>query len=79
MLLVQKKVQQRNDNNNETITCGMFYCRINAGFSVYEFNKLSCNLTGQSFEIGNKNIPPTVMYKRKKTHLNDLKRAINEN
>ena len=39
-------------------TGGIFYCRDSAGFSVSTSNKLSCNLTGQCFEIGNKNIPP---------------------
>ena len=44
--------------NNMVLTGGIFYCRDSAGFSVSAFNKLSCNLTGQCFEIGNKNIPP---------------------
>jgi len=39
------------------VTVGIFYCRDSAGFSVFESNKLSCNLTGQCFEIGYKNIP----------------------
>ena len=37
---------------------GIFYCRDNAVFSVSASNKLSCTLSGQCFEIGNKNIPP---------------------
>jgi hypothetical protein len=40
------------------ITGGIFYCRDSGYFSVSASNKLSCNLTGQCFEIGNKNIPP---------------------
>ena len=47
-------------------TGGIFYCRDSAGFSVSTSNKLSCNLTGQCFEIGNKNIPPTVNANLKK-------------
>ena len=47
------------------IICGIFYCRDSAGFSVSASNKLSCNLTGRCFEIGNKNIPPN----RYATHL----------
>ncbi len=42
----------------QPITGGIFYCRDSAGFSVSASNKLSCNMTGQCFEIGNKNIPP---------------------
>jgi len=43
---------------HQAVTRGIFYCRGSAGFSVSASNKLSCNLTGQCFEIGNKNIPP---------------------
>jgi hypothetical protein len=43
---------------HEALTGGIFYCRDSGYFSVSTSNKLSCNLTGQSFEIGNKNIPP---------------------
>ena len=43
---------------HQAVTGGIFYCRDSAGFSVSASNKLSCNLTGQCFEIGNKNIPP---------------------
>ena len=42
----------------QLVTGGIFYCRDSASFSVTTSNKLSCNLTGQYFEIGNKNIPP---------------------
>jgi hypothetical protein len=42
----------------DTLTGGIFYCRDSAGFNVSASNKLSCNLTGKCFEIGNKNIPP---------------------
>jgi len=44
--------------NAQLVTGGIFYCRVSAGFSVSASNKLSCILTGQCFEIGNKNIPP---------------------
>jgi len=43
---------------HQAVTGGIFYCRKSAGFSVSASNELSCNLTGQCFEIGNKNIPP---------------------
>ena len=46
------------DKNAQLVTGGIFYCRDSAYFSVSASNKLSCNLTGQCFEIGNKNIPP---------------------
>lgn len=52
-LLILEKVKSKRH-----ITSGMFYCRDSAGFSVSASNKLSCNLTGQCFEVGNKNIPP---------------------
>ena len=42
----------------QLVTGGIFYCRVIAGFSVSASNKLSCNLTGQYSEIGNKNISP---------------------
>ena len=48
---------------HQAVTGGIFYCRDSAGFSVSASNKLSCKLTGQCFEIGNKNIPPNVMGK----------------
>jgi hypothetical protein len=41
---------------HQAVTGGIFYCRDSADFSVSASNKLSCNLTGQCFEIGNKNI-----------------------
>jgi len=43
---------------HQLVTGGIFYCRDSAGFSVSASNKLLCILTGQCFEIGNKNIPP---------------------
>ena len=46
------------DKNGQLVTGGIFYCRDSAGFSVSASNKLLCNLTGQCFKIGNKNIPP---------------------
>ena len=42
----------------QLVTGGIFYCRDSGYFSVSASNKLSCNLTGQCSEIGNKNIPP---------------------
>jgi hypothetical protein len=47
-----------NNMNRQCITGGIFYCRVSGYFSDSVSNKLSCNLTGQCFEIGNKNIPP---------------------
>ena len=47
-----------NKKTGDCITGGIFYCRDSGCFSVSASNKLSCNLTGQYFEIGNKNIPP---------------------
>ena len=40
------------------VTSGIFYCRNSVDLSVSASNKLSCNLTGKYFEVGNKNIPP---------------------
>lgn len=42
----------------QLVTGGILYCRASASFNVSASNKLLCNLTGQCFEIGNKNIPP---------------------
>ena len=42
----------------QLVTGGIFYCRDSGYFIVSASNKQSCNLTGQCFEIGNKNIPP---------------------
>jgi hypothetical protein len=58
------------------ITGGIFYCRVSEGFSVSATSKLSCNLTGQCFEIGNKNIPPIVGAHAKKNskHVNTKER-----
>jgi hypothetical protein len=44
--------------DNQPITGRIFYCRNSAGFSVSASNILSCILTWQCFETGNKNIPP---------------------
>jgi len=46
------------DKNGQLVTGGIFYCRDSGYLSVSTSNKLSCNLTGHCFEIGNKNIPP---------------------
>lgn len=65
---------------HKAVTGGIFYCRVSAGFSVSASNKLSCNLTGQCFEIGNKNIPPIrcmqAMKKRKSTNESNHKRKL---
>ena len=55
------KDRMTKDKNGQLVTGGIFYCRDSGGFSVSASNKLSCNLTGQCFEIGNKNIPPNVI------------------
>ena len=58
---------------HQAVTGGIFYCRESGYFSVSASNKLSCILTGQCFEIGNKNIPP-IRYKQaeeKRQRLND--------
>jgi len=57
--IVDKQIGMSLDRKEgQLVTGGIFYCRDSAGFSVSASNKLSCNLTGQCFEIGNKNIPP---------------------
>jgi len=66
-LKINKSLKQHDIKEFQVLTGGIFYCRDSAGFSVSAFNKLSWNLTGQCFEIGNKNIPRTVTSKRKKT------------
>ena len=55
--------------NAQLVTCGIFYCRDSTDFSVSASNKFSCSLTGQCSEIGNKNIPLSVMGKLKKRHI----------
>ena len=57
------KDRMTKDKNGQLVTGGIFYCRDSGYFSVSASNKLSCNLTGQCFEIGNKNIPP-IRYKQ---------------
>ena len=60
------KIRKLNNDNglqywkteHQAVTGGIFYCRDSGYISVSAFNKLSYNLTGQCFEIGNKNIPP---------------------
>ena len=49
---------QGQETERQLVTGGIFYCRVSGNFSVSASNKFSCNLTGQCFEIGNKNIPP---------------------
>jgi hypothetical protein len=58
MTELKKYLKPLTDKNAQLVTGGIFYCRDSAGFSVSASNKLSCNLTRQCFEIGNKNIPP---------------------
>ena len=58
----------------QLVTGGIFYCRVSAGFSVSASNKLSCNLTGQCSEIGNKNIPLSVTSKPKKKDNDRMKK-----
>ncbi|OFY38706.1 MAG: hypothetical protein A2X18_08500 [Bacteroidetes bacterium GWF2_40_14] len=57
------------DIKHMAITGGIFYCRGSAGFSISASNKLSCNLTGQCFEIGNKNMLP-IRYTKANTQKN---------
>ena len=54
----KQKGMSLDKKEGQLVTGGIFYCRDSADFSVSASNKLSCNLTGQCFEIGNKNIPP---------------------
>ena len=58
MTELKSNLKPLTDKNAQLVTGGIFYCRDSADFSVSASNKLSCNLTGQCFEIGNKNIPP---------------------
>ncbi len=43
---------------HQAVTGCIFYCGDSGYFSISASNKLSCNLAGQCFKIGNKNIPP---------------------
>ena len=67
--LEDKTLVKHGEIERQLVTGGIFYCRDSVGFSVSASNKLSCNLTGQYFEIGNKNILPSVMHKREKTNI----------
>jgi len=58
------------DKNGQLVTGGIFYCRDSGYIRVSASNKLSCNLTGQCFEIGNKNIPP-IRYKQARESFHD--------
>lgn len=49
---------QRQINEHQVVTGGIFFCRDGADFSVSASNKLLCKLTEKCFEIGNKNIQP---------------------
>jgi len=66
------KDRLRNDKNGQLVTCGIFYCRDSAGFSVFSSNKLLCNLTVKCFEIGNKNIPLSVISQLKNEQFEQL-------
>ena len=57
-IVEKQKSMSLDRKEGQLVTGGIFYCRDSGYFSVSAFNKLSCNLTGQCFEIGNKNIPP---------------------
>jgi len=61
------------------VTRGIFYCRDSAGFSIFASNKLLCNLTDLCFEIGNKNIPPSVTHHNKKRDSDNEQKQNNEN
>jgi len=52
---------------HQAVTGGISYCRDSGYFSVSASNKHSCNLTGQCFGIGNKNIPQNVVANSGKT------------
>ena len=57
-LKTDKQDNPHGKTRGQPVTGGILYRRDSAGFCVSTSNKLSCNLTGQCFEIGNKNIPP---------------------
>jgi hypothetical protein len=57
-LIDNNKGMSLEKKEGQLVTGGIFYCRDSEYFSVSVSNKLLCNLTGQCFEIGNKNIPP---------------------
>jgi len=54
----KQKGMSLDKKEGQLVTGGIFYCRDSGYLSVSASNKLSCNLTGECFEIGNKNIPP---------------------
>jgi hypothetical protein len=58
---------QGRKTERQLVTGGIFYCRDSGYFSVSVSNKLSSNLAGQCFEIGNKNIPPNRYRQAKET------------
>ena len=57
-LIDNNKGMSLDKKEGQLVTCGIFYCRDSRYFSVSASNKLSYNLSGKCFEIGNKNIPP---------------------
>jgi hypothetical protein len=69
MTELKNNLKPLTDKNAQLVTGGIFYCRDNGYFSVSAYNKLSCNLTGQCFEIGNKNIPPNRSLQARKTKM----------
>ena len=60
------------NNKCQQITRGIFYCRARGGFNVSAPNKLPCSLIDQCFEIGNKDIPPSVTSKHKEKNMRKL-------
>jgi hypothetical protein len=73
--MIKENRNTKRNQNTQCITGGIFYCRASASFSVSASNKLTCNLTEQCFEIGNKNIPPNRyrQFKKSKNHGKEIK------
>ena len=56
--IVDKQIYMSLDRKEgQLVTGGIFYCQDSVGFSISASNKLACNLTVNSFETVNKNIP----------------------
>ncbi len=55
---------------SERLTRGIVNCRYSVGFKVFPLIKSHCTLIRNNFEIGNKNIPPSVVrhYKNYREH-----------
>jgi len=56
-IAAKMKDRKSKDKHGQLVTGDIFYCRASADFSSSATNKLSCMLTVQRFEAGNKNIP----------------------